>query len=448
MGLFTRGSLDFKAGMRAHEVKDYESALRHFEKAAEADHPEAIFYCITYYRDGKGCERDLEKALYYAKKNQRIGAKDAYKFTDSIQKELDKEKHEAELEKQREQAKELEHARIAKEACLNQIRVASNAHDSGDYETAVRILQPMVDCGVPEAQGFMGQLYHLGHGVEQNDVKAVQLYRKAAEKGVANAYLHLAVSYVSGWGVPKDLGEALRWAEKAEAANVRNADTLAEKIRYSLIVEENREIIAKSQQEFPDGKYKNSEIFLMISELSNSGYLEKAFGLALRLALKGDNFAKATCAMTYYYGLGVKEDNAKALYWYEQAGDLIFENDQLCCGKLYYFGDGVKQDLPKALYWFEKAAKNGSGEGMFNCGTMYLNGEGTNVDKAKGFSYTKSSAEKGYPKAQYKLAMMYIDGKIVPKDVAESAKWMKRAASQDEDQLVKQTALEILGGVV
>ena len=45
----------------------------------------------------------------------------------------------------------------------------------------------------------------------QEQAEAVQLYRLAAEQGVAGAQCRLAVMYADGRGVPQDDGEAVRW---------------------------------------------------------------------------------------------------------------------------------------------------------------------------------------------------------------------------------------------
>ena len=46
---------------------------------------------------------------------------------------------------------------------------------------------------------------------EQDQAEANQLYRLAAEQGVAGAQCRLAVMYADGRGVPQDNEEAVRW---------------------------------------------------------------------------------------------------------------------------------------------------------------------------------------------------------------------------------------------
>jgi TPR repeat protein len=57
-----------------------------------------------------------------------------------------------------------------------------------------------------------------GDGVTANDHTAANYYRMAAEQGYGKARFVLAVMYLQGRGVPKDLIEAYRWFLLAEMA--------------------------------------------------------------------------------------------------------------------------------------------------------------------------------------------------------------------------------------
>ena len=62
----------------------------------------------------------------------------------------------------------------------------------------------------------MGVILNYGEGVEEDAPRAVEHYRKAAERGYAMAQLHLGDLYYNGRpGVPQDLDEACYWLEKS-----------------------------------------------------------------------------------------------------------------------------------------------------------------------------------------------------------------------------------------
>jgi TPR repeat protein len=51
---------------------------------------------------------------------------------------------------------------------------------------------------------WLGVLYHNGHGVTQEYIKAREWYEKAAEKGETRAMVNIGVLYENGFGVAQD----------------------------------------------------------------------------------------------------------------------------------------------------------------------------------------------------------------------------------------------------
>jgi len=86
-----------------------------------------------------------------------------------------------------------------------------NAALSGDYPTAIKLLDAGVDRGDARAQFFLGILYETGSGVTKDASHAAQLYRLSAEKGLATAQNNLASLLADGNGVTQDLKEAMKW---------------------------------------------------------------------------------------------------------------------------------------------------------------------------------------------------------------------------------------------
>jgi hypothetical protein len=84
------------------------------------------------------------------------------------------------------------------------IEDAGAAHERGEYATALRLLRPLADHGVAEAQRELGFMYYNGEGVPQNYAEAVKWYRLAADQGLTGAQHDLGVMYLKGQGVPQD----------------------------------------------------------------------------------------------------------------------------------------------------------------------------------------------------------------------------------------------------
>src|ERR1700684_3872628 len=57
------------------------------------------------------------------------------------------------------------------------------AYQRGDYRTAVKVLQPLVDQGNADAQDILAIMYYVGQGVPQNRAEAIRPYRLAPEHG-------------------------------------------------------------------------------------------------------------------------------------------------------------------------------------------------------------------------------------------------------------------------
>ncbi len=67
------------------------------------------------------------------------------------------------------------------------------------------------------AQNNLAVRYNRGEGVEQDSVRAMQLYRQAAEQGLDVAQSNLAFGYWDGRGVENDDAAAMHWAGLAAA---------------------------------------------------------------------------------------------------------------------------------------------------------------------------------------------------------------------------------------
>jgi TPR repeat protein len=104
---------------------------------------------------------------------------------------------------------------MAVTAYSGQFEDAVAAYERGDYATAYRLIKPLAQEGIPEAQYNLGLMYDQGKGVPQDYAEAVKWYRRAAEQGDANAQYNLGQMYREGRGVPQNDAEAVKWFRKA-----------------------------------------------------------------------------------------------------------------------------------------------------------------------------------------------------------------------------------------
>ncbi len=98
---------------------------------------------------------------------------------------------------------------------------AAKAYQSGDYATALKLLRPLAEQGLAEAQNKLGVMYDSGNGVPQDYTEAVKWFSRAAEQGNVDAQFNLGGMYDAGLGVPQNYVEAVKWyrlaAEQGDA---------------------------------------------------------------------------------------------------------------------------------------------------------------------------------------------------------------------------------------
>jgi hypothetical protein len=90
-----------------------------------------------------------------------------------------------------------------------------NAYDSGLYDDALRIWQPLAKQGYVNAQLNLGVMYDNGMGVPEDPLAAVNWYRAAALQRSKGAQYNLGQMYATGRGVHRDLAEAASWYRRA-----------------------------------------------------------------------------------------------------------------------------------------------------------------------------------------------------------------------------------------
>jgi TPR repeat protein len=80
-----------------------------------------------------------------------------------------------------------------------------------NYRQAADLYRKAAEQGLAEAQYGLGFLYLNGNGVPKDDTQATTWMLKAAEQGETKAEFNLGVCYLNGAGVNRDLNEAYFW---------------------------------------------------------------------------------------------------------------------------------------------------------------------------------------------------------------------------------------------
>ena len=184
--------------------------------------------------------------------------------------------------------------------------------------------------GDADAQNSLGVMYADGEGVAQDESKAVEWYRKAAEQGHTDAQFNLGKVYFHGDGVAQDRAKAVEWY--AKAAEQGHAEA-----QYTLgwIYEEGRVVVKN-----------NAKSVAWLTRAAKQGYAEAQYRLS------------------WMYGIGfnVTKDSAKSVVWLTRAAEQGHAFAQFLCGEMYFEGAGVPRDLVRAYAWLNLAAAQGDSD--------------------------------------------------------------------------------------
>ena len=238
-----------------------------------------------------------------------------------------------------------------------------------DEATALEWYRKAADKGHADAMNMIGRYYSEGWGgLKKDEAAALEWYRKAADKGSVYALYNIAEYYQNGLGGLKaDKATALEWYRKA--ADKGDANAMNRIGRY----------------------YDEGLGSLKQDKTTALKWFRKA-------ADKGNASALYNIAAYYQDGLGgLKKDEATALEWYRKAADKGYAAAMNMIGRYYDEGLGwLEQNKAAALEWFHKAADKGLAIAMRNIAVYYQNGlGGLKVDKATALEWYHKAADAG-----------------------------------------------------
>jgi TPR repeat protein len=109
------------------------------------------------------------------------------------------------------------------------------AFKSGNYIESIKLLNPLAEEENAEAQCILGNIYHMGLGVNIDGPKAVHWYQQSARQGYAIASNNLAGIYFMGeCGVAEDYEEALEWCQLGQKQGFEDSKYIENFIKAKL----------------------------------------------------------------------------------------------------------------------------------------------------------------------------------------------------------------------
>ena len=222
----------------------YGDAMRWYENAAQAGHPQAQFYLGYMYETGARISRDPAKAAIWYQRAGEQGHAQAqhnlgqlYHRGDGLARDLSK-------------AAEW-YRRAAGAGLVDAQYVLGVLLETGDGiganpSEAAQWYQRAADQGSIGAANNLAIMLISGAGLAKDVARAIELYRTAANAGLANAQFNLAAAYINGEGITPDYVAAHRWL--VAAARQRDDPAVAEQAAGVLAELEKRMTPAQLEQ--------------------------------------------------------------------------------------------------------------------------------------------------------------------------------------------------------
>ena len=297
-----------------------------------------------------------------------------------------------------------------------------------------KLIKLRSELGDPSDYLKLAWLYENGTGVSQNDSEALEWYRKAAEKGNADAQIELGKRYFEGRGVSTNEDEAVKWYTKA----AENGNTDAQLVlgdRY--FVEQKYSTAAEWYRKAADKDNGNVRAQYQLGLMYSQGQgVERNYAEAAdwyrKAADQRDAESQRRLAGMFEAGNGVEQSYAEAEKWYQKAADQGSKEAQYSLGLIYAYGKGGVQSNTEAFRWFHKAEEQGYPPALYRLGLMYEYGTGISQNDEAALEMYREAAEKGYRLAQRHLGYLYSSGIGAEQNLLEAEKWYRKAADQGD----------------
>lgn len=254
------------------------------EKAGKVEKDPVILHTLGFlYRDGLGCDQNIEKALEYYTEAAQYGYYSAFFDLGDIYRNKGQYKDAVNA-----YMKALETGYSYAAMQLGLIYKEGNEEINIDYAQALFYFHLAADAGITEAKDQIGLLYYYGHGVFKQDFQqANRWFEEAAKEGNTHAQYNLAYMYHHGLGTDYDWDKAVYWYEQA----AKKGHQFSQINLADLLVRADRR------------QYEKAIYWYKKAAEQNSGEANRKLG------------------DIYSFGLGGYEDQARAIMHYKSAAE-------------------------------------------------------------------------------------------------------------------------------
>lgn len=350
-----------------------------------------------------------------------------------------------------------EHFKLA----LSEYRANSiyyNAKSEEDDKRALRLYRKAAEKNSAKALNSLGVFFYDGKkGLEQNYDSAAKYYRKAAELGYHWGEFNIGRCYYEGNGVEQNYKEAVKWFKlAAEQKNDNSYGYLGNCYQHGYGVEQNYDEAIKWYKLVAneDNPIEMNNLGLCYYDIQNYTEAVKWFTLAANAGIVASEYNLGYC---YYYGNGVKKDLKKAKELLESAAKKGYKSAMEMLESTSFTEEAVESnggnkkakeksqrvaannnedELKKKRFvlLYNYAVDTNDPEALNSLGDCYYHGDGVKRNYDEAAIYYRKSAKLGNDKGEYNLGRYYL---IFKSDYKEAIKWLRLSAEKNNASAIK-----------
>lgn len=309
----------YDLGAYFEDEGDFSEAAALYMKAPNC--VEAVYRLASFYLGGyEGIEPDFNRGLIFLIQAARMDCND-YELKDQIMSNFTKLDIPAEF---------------SEEVAL----LLFNSSKDLDYDWSIDCLKKAADMGFPPALTILGYCYEQGNEVNRDMNKAIESYKKAAEKNDPQAQLNLGRYYLK------------------ESENLESKLFMATELLIKAATQGNEEalIILKDIQIPSQLQEKAAELFFKSAVETPQLEDKIVFERLQKAVILGHSKALCYLGIHYEKGVGTIPDKKKALEYYNEALRQNVPAANYYLGRFCRLYRHRDEDIERALEYYLKAA--------------------------------------------------------------------------------------------
>lgn len=318
-----------------------------------------------------------------------------------------------------------------------------------DSSAALQLYRKAAEKGDGESWLCVSRYYLEGDLMPADTVRYFSIRKEWADKGLPNAIAALGIAYMNGYGVKADSAYALQLIlQSVDKGSWWGYSTLGEMYNMGFYT-------LKADSKKAEQYYKKAMKAGDLTATTDLAYLYANRG-DFKSALKyideslkyNDPAANSLLAQLYFGGKGVALDERKAQQLISQVADRFYVTSlgYSMAGDMYmYPSDPTLVDSLKAIYYWDKGIANGNAICRFRKAMAFLDANRTDeaLRLLNDIVDDKRSDADIAGRSCVAIAKVYSDGEGTEHSEAKALEWLNRGVNQFKSALCAQTLAEM-----